>query len=552
LNTKQSNIVEQFFTDRRVSRRRALGYGSAGLAASALGAGGLIHSAAAQSADATPAAEPSGATPERVAAAVGQLESISAEMLKQSSVPGLAVAVVHQDKVVHLAGYGERKAGSGDAVDADTVFQLASVSKCLAATTVAAAVGDGAATWDARMSDLDPAFAMYDAWVTREVTIADLFSHRSGLADHGGDDLEDIGYDRAEVLHRLRYLRPEGPFRAYYAYTNFGLTAAALAVASAAGDAWEDLAAKRLYQPLGMTSTSSRFADFAAAKNRAYGHILVDGVWTVNPQPRQPDAQSPAGGVSSTVRDLGQWLRLVLGQGTIDGKELVAAAALGETFRPHSISNPAANPATDRTGFYGLGWNVSYDANGRVRLSHSGAFGLGAATAVYLVPSEQLGLVVLTNGSPVGLAESFAVTFLDLALTGAVAYDYLSLYGPAVLASVAPKYGQTIDYTKPPADPGAALALTVYAGDFTNDYYGDIAIAVDGDALTLHLGPKQTPYPMRHYAHDVFLYQPVGENAGGESAVSFAIGADGSAASVTIEILDIAHQGTFVRPAASA
>jgi CubicO group peptidase (beta-lactamase class C family) len=552
MGSKQSNTIAQRFMDRRVSRRRALGYGSASLAASALATGGLIQSASAQDAGATPAAEPSGATPERVAAAVKQLDSIVAEMLKKTGVPGLAIAVVHQDKVVHLAGYGERELGGGAAVDADTVFQLASVSKCLAATTVAAAVGDGAAPWNARMSDLDPAFAMYDSWVTHEVTVADLFSHRSGLADHIGDDLEDIGYDRAEILHRLRYLRPEGPFRAYYAYTNFGLTAAAVAVAGAAGETWEDLAAKRLYQPLGMTSTSSRYADFAAAKNQARGHMLVNDAWVVTPHQRQPDAQSPAGGVSSSARDLAQWLRLILGDGALDGNEIVAAAALGETFRPHSTSNPAANPATDRTGFYGLGWNVSYDADGRVRLGHSGAFGLGAGTVVNVVPSEQLGLVVLTNGTPVAVAESVALTFLDLALTGTVAIDYLAVIRPFIEASLAPKYGVTVDYTKAPASPGAALALTAYAGDFTNDFYGAISISVDGDALTLHLGPDLTAYPMRHYAHDVFLYQPTGENAAGESAVSFAIGAGGSASSVTIEILDISHQGTFVRPAAEA
>ena len=127
--------------DRRVSRRRALGYGSASLAASALATGGLIQTVSAQDAGAAPAAEPSGAT-QQVAAAVKQLDSIVAEMLKKTGVPGLAIAVVHQDKVVHLAGYGERELGGGAAVDADTVFQLASVSKCLAATTVAAAVGD--------------------------------------------------------------------------------------------------------------------------------------------------------------------------------------------------------------------------------------------------------------------------------------------------------------------------------------------------------------------------------------------------------------------------
>lgn len=546
--TQHPTTVARRFAAQRFSRRQAIGYGGAGLAASALASSGLAPAASAQDTAATPATtgDALGVTPARVAAAAAQLDAIVADLLARTGVPGLAIAVVHQDDIVHLAGYGVREAGTPEPVDADTVFQLASVSKCLAATTVAAVVGDGIITWDDRVTDLDPSFQMYDAWVTREVTLRDLFSHRSGMVDHGGDDLEDLGYGRAEVLHRLRYLRPEGPFRAHYAYTNFGLTAAAVAAATAAGAEWEDLAATRLYEPLGMTSTSSRFADFIAAPNRTPGHVSVDGAYVAKHQ-RQPDAQSPAGGVSSTVRDLAQWLRLLLGGGTIDGQEIVAAAALGETFRPHSTSNAATTPALDRTGFYGLGWNVNYDAMGQVRLGHSGAFALGAATTVSLLPADQLGIVVLSNALPNGLVESIAQSFMDLATTGAVAYDYLELFGQIITASLAPGYGLAVDYDAPPSDPAPPLDLEAYAGGFTNEYYGDITVVAGDDALVMHFGPAQTPFPMRHYAHDVFLYQPVGENAAGESAVTFAVGADGLASDVTIEILDLSHQGTFNR-----
>src|SRR4030095_10744897 len=118
--------------------------------------------------------------------------------------------------------------------------------------------------------------------------------------DHVGDELEDMGYSREEVLHRLRYVRGTADhFRSRYAYTNFGFTAAAVAAARAAGKSWEDLAAEILYRPLGMKATSSRFADYAAAKNRAVLHPRVEGKWVAK-YVRDPDAQSPAGGVSST------------------------------------------------------------------------------------------------------------------------------------------------------------------------------------------------------------------------------------------------------------
>src|SRR5262249_49330394 len=262
-------------------------------------------------------------------------------------------------------------------------FQLASVSKPITSTILAILVSLGLIDWDDRVIDHDPDFSLYDPWVTRAVTLRDLLCHRSGLPEHGGDLLEDLGYNRAAVLHRLRYLNPASSFRSRYAYTTFGYTAAAAAAARAAGKSWEDLAAEKLYRPLGMKSTSSRFGDYAAAKNRALLHARVEGQWVAK-YVRDPDAQSPAGGVSSTARDLAQWMRLQLGGGKFNGKQLIAAKALGETHRPQIVSHRPANPATDRAGFYGLGWNVNYDEQGRVRLSHSGGFDLGAATVVGL------------------------------------------------------------------------------------------------------------------------------------------------------------------------
>src|SRR5690606_33391793 len=161
--------------------------------------------------------------------------------------------------------------------------------------------------------------ALSDPWVTANVTLADLFSHRSGLAEHAGDLLEDLGGDRELVLHNLRYLEPEGAFRDSYAYTNFGLTAAADAAARSTGSTWEDVSRTRLYEPLGMARTTSLNAEFMAMDNRAAGHMLVDGEWT-HAEDRQPDPQSPAGGASSSVNDMAQWMRLQLANGMFDGE----------------------------------------------------------------------------------------------------------------------------------------------------------------------------------------------------------------------------------------
>lgn len=527
---------------RLFSRRQVLQGGASGLAATAVAGVPFAASARRQ---ATPSAN-QGVTAESVTAAIDKLEGIIQDAMASSGVPGLAVAVVFQDEVVHLAGYGVREAGTSDPIDADTVFQLASISKSISSTLVAAVAGDGDVTWDTHLVDLIPDFALFDPWATREVTIRDCFCHRTGLPGFAGDDLEDLGYDRDAILHRLRFLRPASSFRSTYAYTNFVLTAGAVAAAAATGKAWEDLIAARLYQPLGMTNTSSRFDDFMAATNRAHGHVLVDGAYVAKYQ-REPQAQAPAGGVSSSVRDLAQWMRLQLGNGTVDGTEVVDAEALGETHRPHMASSHPANPDSQRTGFYGLGLNVSFDSQGRVRLSHSGAFLQGAGTTVSLVPAEQLGIVVLTNAAPTGLAEGIALSFVDLADTGAVALDYIEAMGGVIGAQLAPTYGTAVDYAAPPADAAPALDLAAYAGTFTNTYFGEATVDAEDGGLVLRLGPEQTAYPVRHFDRDVFLYQPVGENAYGESAVIFAVGADGRAVSVVIENLDLNQQGTFTR-----
>ena len=212
-------------------------------------------------------------TLEKVKAALPELEKLAEKGLKDTGIPGMAIAVVYKDQPVFLRGFGFREAGKPEPIDADTIFQIASMSKPIASTVLAALAGEKAITWDDRIIDLDPGFRMYDPWVTQNVTLRDMFSHRSGLPGSAGDDLEDLGYGRAEILRRLRYIKPGSSFRSHYAYTNFGITEAAVAAARATGKPWEELAAEKLYKPLGMASTSSRFDDVAAARNRALLHV---------------------------------------------------------------------------------------------------------------------------------------------------------------------------------------------------------------------------------------------------------------------------------------
>jgi CubicO group peptidase (beta-lactamase class C family) len=492
------------------------------------------------------AQEKSHVSSDQVTQAVQELEKVAQKQIQENVVPGIAIAVVFQDKAVYAKGFGVRDVNTRQPIDADTVFQLASVSKSIASTVVAELVGEGKITWDSKLSVLDPIFEMFDPWVTREITVRDMYAHRSGLPAHAGDLLEDLGFTRAEILYRLRYQHPDSSFRSHYAYTNFGITEGGTAAARAYGLEWEAAANEKLYKPLGMTSASSRYVDFVARSNKALGHVLVNGKW-VQKFKRDPDAQSPAGGVSSSVNDVAKWMRLQLANGKFDGKQIVDEKALLETHHPNMLTG--FSPFTGLPSFYGLGWNVSYDEQGRLHLNHSGAFALGAATYVGLVPVEQLGIVVLTNAYPIGIAEALGTTFLDAALYGKPSQDWFSIFKQAFSNPAAVGTVLGFDYSKPPASPAPALKNGAYVGRYTNDYFGEISIIEKDGGLAIVEGPKNKTFPMRHYDRDTFTYETEGENAVGRSGVIFTIGPDGKAIQVVVENLDVRGEGTFKRVA---
>jgi CubicO group peptidase (beta-lactamase class C family) len=491
-----------------------------------------------------PAAVATPVAPAQIDAAVGQLDAIADGLLARTGVPGLAISVVHGDRLVYAKGFGVRNTTTGAPVDQNTVFQLASMSKPIGATVVARAVGRHQVAWTDLVTTYLPWFALKDRSTTRQLQIADLYSHRSGLPDHAGDQLEDLGYDRAQILRRLRYL-PLTPIRSQYAYTNYGITAAAEAVARATHTSWDRLSQRSLYGPLGMTSTSSRHADYVAAANRADLHVDVDGVWKPLYQ-RDPDPQSPAGGVSSNVVDLAKWMRLELADGTFEGRRIVYGAALLDTFTPHILSSPPGEPSW-RPGFYGLGWDLSTDQTGRVRFSHSGAFALGAGTTVWLVPDLDLGITVLSNGAPIGVPESVAQAFLDLVEQGRVTRDWLEAYTPSFTALL--ENPSRLAGRQPPAHPRPARAARRYAGRYAhNPYYGPATVTARGQRLTLQLGAGgRQAFPLRHWNGDTFSYVPAGENAAGVSAVTFSRVRHGRPTRLTVENLNAEGLGSFRR-----
>jgi CubicO group peptidase (beta-lactamase class C family) len=467
----------------------------------------------------------------RVAGAVGFLDDIIGQVLAATGVPGLAASVVHQGQVLYAKGFGVRDIGTGAPVDTKTVFHLASLSKSLSSTVVAGLVGRHAVQWaDPVVSHLRD-FALSVPYVTDNVSYGDMFSHSSGLPDHAGDLLEDLGYDQQYILHALRLLRLD-PFRSSYAYTNFGLTAAGVSAAAAAGMDWASAGDSVLFGPLGMSATSYRYSDFAAQADRAAMHVRIDGKW-YQKYTRDADPEAPAGGASSNVLDLAQWMMLKLANGSWQGRTVIDPAALLEANTPRSVSGPPGTSGS-RTGFYGFGTNVGNDYSGRVRLSHSGAFNQGAATSYILLPDQQLGIMVLTNGMPIGVPESVTEYFMDLVIGGQIENDWLALYEP-VFAALYVNPSELAGKTPPP-HPTPTQPDSFYTGTYHSDFYGTITVAARDGALHVLMPPRPTDYPLGHWDGNLFALFPVGENALGITAATFAPGQDNDrAATLTLE-----------------
>jgi hypothetical protein len=215
----------------------------------------------------------------------------------------------------------------------------------------------------------------------------------------------------------------------------------------------------------------------------------------------------------------------------------------------HPVMLTQCNPINGLPGFYGLGMNVGYDEHGRLHLSHSGAFALGVGTNISMVPSEQVGVIVLTNSYPRGIAEGLATTFMELATDGRQSQDWLAMFEKVFANPATLGLDKNFDYSKMPAQKSPALANAAYLGTYSNDLYGDIQFVEKNGAMEVVMGPKRISLPMAHYNRDTFTYMPIGENSAGRSGITFQIGPDGKSRSVTIENLNEDGQGSFARRA---
>jgi CubicO group peptidase (beta-lactamase class C family) len=459
--------------------------------------------------------------------------------------PGVAVSIVEGDTVAHLGGYGFRDLENKIPVTPTSVFQLASVSKPITGSLMAVLVGDKLVDWDTTIASLDPPFALNSPYVTAQVTIRDMLSHRSGLPDHAGDLQEDNGYAMEDILYNLRQL-PLEPLRQQWVYTNFGFSEAGYAAAKKAGVPWDDLIRQKIFEPLNMEHTSSRFEDYVSSPERAVTYQVLPGddgevvPKRVDP-PRDADKQSPAGGVSSTAADMAQWLIAQLGH----RPDVIDGAALVQSHQ--AVVVKSQNNVTGIARFYGMGWDVEQGDDG-LELSHSGGFYLGARTVVSVRPGGGIGLAVLANASPTGLPEALNYAFFELVNNRTPDKEMFDFINEYVVTSLSPQ----INSYSAPAELRPAN-LTLYVNTYSNDYWGPVPVKHNPelyDGLQLHIGPSAS-YNLTHIGDHVFAFKTVGENTVGDTQVVFAVGADGVVRSMQIDYM-VPNKGQgFFTPAAS-
>jgi CubicO group peptidase (beta-lactamase class C family) len=479
-----------------------------------------------------------------------KLDALAERAIAQTGVPGIAVVVVLGDEVLYQNGYGFRSTETKERVRAETVFQLASLSKPLSATIMAGMAGGGkwndyrkgAFAWDDPIAKYAHDIVLSDPWVTAHVTFRDLFAHRSGLPGaSAGNDLETIEYDRDTILQRLRYVPIEG-FRDRWDYSNFGMTLAGDVAAKAAGSNWEDMSKQVLFDPAGMSATSMRYREFLKQGNRAELHVKIDGEWKPAFK-RNPDAQAPAGGCSSNVIDLAQWLRVSLNAGTLDGRSLIEKNALDATHTPVIMNRPPAPTISAPASFYGLGWIVTMTPYGEVEWNHSGAFSVGAATVAKLIPAEGLGIVVLTNAAPIGVAEAIAEAYFNHLHSWPATDDEVFAVWHERFAGL---YGEPPDLSRP-ANPTAARPDSAYVGTYSNTYVGTIEVVARSGRLEIVEGPNHMRFTLEHLDADTFVYRHDPELPDYPAIVRFTVGSSGVATALTDSAFNATGQGTLAR-----
>jgi CubicO group peptidase (beta-lactamase class C family) len=475
-----------------------------------------------------------GAAAARPAAALpAGFDAYVAQVMRTFEVPGLAVAVVKDGAVVLSRGYGVRKLGEAAPVDARTRFMIASNTKVFTAVALGLLVEEGRIEWDAPVVRYLPDFQMWDPWVTRELTVRDLLVHRSGLGLGAGDLLwwPSSTYNRQEIAGRLRFLKPATSFRSAYAYDNVLYLVAGQVIERVSGQSWEDFVSARILSRVGMTGSTVTHSSALGGGNVADPHARVEGA--VRPvRPFASDNTNPAGGINSGADDMAKWLLVLLDHGRLaDGSRLFSEATwknLTTIVTPMPIAEPPPELAALRSRFrgYGLGLVVG-DYRGHQLVRHSGGLP-GYVSHVLLAPDAKLGIAVLTSQEVDAAWGAIVQALLDHFLEEPRT-DWLGAFQKAEARqdlTAADEERRMAAARNTASRP--SLPLEGYAGTYRDDWYGDVAVALESGKLVIRFG--HTPSlvgDLEHWQYDTFVARWRDRELRADAFVTFALDAEG-------------------------
>ena len=436
---------------------------------------------------------------------VREIDEYAKAVLATHGGPGMAIAVVKDDKVVHAKGYGTRELGKDAPVDENTLFAIASNSKAFTTASLAILVDEKKIAWDDKVSKYLPAFQMYDPWVTSELTIRDLVTHRVGLDTFSGDLLwYETTYSADQILDRVKHLKSVSSFRTRYGYQNLMYIAAGRVIEKVSGQSWCTFVRERILGPLAMNRTTCSVKD--TPDNAAFPHNESGGKLRVLPRGNVDGADSAAA-LNSSVSDLSRWVRTQLGKGKFEGKQIFSEAQAWQMHQPYfaqQISENAwkANPTRHFSGV-GMGWFI-YDYQGRKIINHSGGLD-GMLSYTVLIPEENAGFVVLTNSESPG----FIVMMNKIrdVLVNAPKRDWNSEAAENVKRSktTAEENVRKVDATRIP-NTRPTLSLSSYAGTYGDKLYGDITVSEENGKLVMRFQPSPNfVADLEHWHYDTWV-----------------------------------------------
>jgi CubicO group peptidase (beta-lactamase class C family) len=472
-------------------------------------------------------------------------------VMKQFEVPGIGLAIVKDGAVVVAKGYGVRTLGEAAPVDAHTLFGIASNTKAFTATAIGILVEEGKLEWDAPVVRYLPWFQFSDPYVTRELTVRDLLVHRSGLGLGAGDLLSwpPSTYDRTEIARRIRFIPLSTSFRSAYAYDNVLYLIAGELIEAVSGETWEDFIAKRILAKVGMKGSVVRCSALETAGNIAEPHAIVEGRLQ-RVKPFASDNTNPAGGIASNAEDMAKWLIAQLDSGRVaDGSRLFSPRTtrqLWSIVTPVPIGDPPPELRAIRANFqgYALGFGVR-DYRGRKLVSHTGGLP-GYVSLVAMIPELGLGVCVLTNQESGYAFASIGYWILDC-YSGAPPTDWAAAYQKVKAredSANAVEEKRAIaarDTTSRPA-----LPLKRYAGTYTDEWYGDVAIALENGNLVMRF--SHTPSlvgDLEYWQYDTFIVRWRDRELRADAYVTFSLNPDGSIDRVKMQSVSSATDFSF-------